>query len=33
LTLAMAVFTLATGGLMYETSVAGQKFSFKRPQI
>lgn len=26
----MAVFTIAKGGLMYEASVAGQKFSFKR---
>ena len=25
----MAVFTLAKGGLMYEASVAGQKFSYK----
>jgi lipid-binding SYLF domain-containing protein len=25
----MAVFTLAKGGLMYEASVGGQKFSFK----
>jgi len=27
----MAVFTLVKGGLMYEVTVAGQKFSFKRP--
>jgi hypothetical protein len=25
----MAVFTIAKGGLMYEASVAGQKFSYK----
>jgi hypothetical protein len=25
----MAVFTVAKGGLMYEASVAGQKFSYK----
>jgi lipid-binding SYLF domain-containing protein len=27
----MAIFTLVKGGLMYEVTVAGQKFSFKRP--
>ena len=27
----MAIFTVVKGGLMYEVSVAGQKFSFKRP--
>lgn len=26
----MAVFTLAKGGLMYEASIGGQRFSFKR---
>lgn len=26
----MAVFTIATGGLMYEATLAGQKFSFER---
>jgi hypothetical protein len=25
----MAVYTIAKGGLMYEASVAGQKFSYK----
>jgi hypothetical protein len=25
----MAVFTLAKGGLMYEASIGGQKYSFK----
>ena len=25
----MAVFTVAKGGLMYEASIGGQKFSFK----
>ena len=25
----MAVFTLVKGGLMYEASIAGQKFSYK----
>ena len=25
----MAVFTVAKGGLMYEASVSGQKFSYK----
>ena len=28
-TVGMAVFTVAKGGLMYEASVAGQKFSYK----
>jgi lipid-binding SYLF domain-containing protein len=26
----MAIFTIAKGGLMYEASVSGQKFSFER---
>jgi hypothetical protein len=26
----MVVFTIAKGGLMYEASVSGQKFSYKR---
>jgi hypothetical protein len=26
----MAVFSIAKGGLMYEASVAGQKFSYKK---
>jgi hypothetical protein len=25
----MAVFTIAKGGLMYEASIGGQKFSYK----
>jgi lipid-binding SYLF domain-containing protein len=28
----MAVFTVAKGGLMYEASIGGQKFSYKRKQ-
>ncbi len=28
----MAVFTVAKGGLMYEASIGGQRFSFKRPK-
>ena len=28
----MAIFTVAKGGLMYEASVGGQKFSYKRKQ-
>lgn len=28
--LGVAVFTIAKGGLMYEASVGGQKFSFKK---
>ena len=26
----MAIFTIVRGGLMYEVSVAGQKYSFKK---
>ena len=29
----MAVFTVAKGGLMYEASVGGQKFSYKTEEI
>ena len=28
----VAVFTVAKGGLMYEASIGGQKFSYKRKQ-
>lgn len=28
----MAIFTVAKGGLMYEASIGGQKFSYKRKQ-
>jgi len=28
----MAVFTVAKGGLMYEASIGGEKFNYKRKQ-
>jgi len=28
----VAVFTVAKGGLMYEASIGGQKFNYKRKQ-
>jgi hypothetical protein len=28
----MSVLTLAKGGLMYQAALAGQKYSFKKPE-